>query len=157
MKIFLDTANITCRETYTLLTIRLTTKHHFYKWHYLLTWTKLIFQENYRCWWCWYKLHASVKHWQRLWEKERDLLIQGKKKWFLIRYHYKQSKHTEEQKQNNAMAKAEVPEHYTVSGIIGAPTINNRHVLVSLRQKEFTGWVLGGPKAWAIAGESDIH
>ena len=45
------------------------------------------------------------------------------------------------------MAKAEVPEHYTVSGIIGAPTINNRHVLVSLRQKEFTGWVLGGPKA----------
>lgn len=59
----------------------------------------------------------------------------------------KQSKHTEEQKQNNPMAKPEVPEHYTVSGIIGAPTINNRHVLVSLRQKEFTGWVLGGPKA----------
>ena len=43
------------------------------------------------------------------------------------------------------MAKAEVPEHYTVSG--RALTINNRHILLSLSQKEFTGWVLGGPKA----------
>ena len=45
------------------------------------------------------------------------------------------------------MAKAEVPEQDTVSGTVRAPIMNNRHVLVSLSQKEFTGWVLGGPKA----------
>lgn len=56
-----------------------------------------------------------------------------------------QTEQTHRGTKNNAMAKAEVLEHHTVSG--RAPTMNNRHILVSLSQKEFTGWVLGGPKA----------
>ena len=88
-------------------------------------------------------------------ERKRDLLIQKKMISNKIPLQTEQTHWGTKTK--DAMAKAEVPEQDTVSGTIRAPIMNNRHVLVSLSQKEFTGWVLGGPKAWAIAGESDLH